>query len=101
MISALGQNDCYIRYISAIWEGPLCVTAELIEMVQYIHLLSVKFTGMSQCIARKAKNLEGVLVTVPEIANYVRILFFDISDYNTTQVHIKALPAPLPILNGQ
>jgi len=34
MISALGQNDRYIRYISAIWEGPLRVTAELIEMVQ-------------------------------------------------------------------
>ena len=38
MISALGQNDRYIRYISAIWEGPLCVTAELIEMVQYLTL---------------------------------------------------------------
>ena len=40
MISALGQNDRYIRYISVIWEGPLRVnalrvTAELIEMVQY------------------------------------------------------------------
>jgi hypothetical protein len=32
---ALGQNDRYTRYISAIWEGPLRVTAELIEMVQY------------------------------------------------------------------
>jgi len=35
MISALGQNNCYIHYISAIWEGPLHVTAELIKMVQY------------------------------------------------------------------
>ena len=24
---ALGQNDCYLCYILAIWEGPLCVTA--------------------------------------------------------------------------
>jgi hypothetical protein len=38
MNSALGQNDRYIRYISAIWEGPLRVTAELIEMVQYVGL---------------------------------------------------------------
>jgi len=34
MISALCQNDCYICYILAIWEGLLHVTAELIEMVQ-------------------------------------------------------------------
>ena len=27
--------DCYIRYISAISEGPLRVTAELTEMIQY------------------------------------------------------------------
>jgi len=33
---ALGQNDRYLHYILAIWEGPLCVTAELIEMVQYL-----------------------------------------------------------------
>ena len=33
---ALGQNDRYLCYISAIWEGPLHVTAELIEMIQYI-----------------------------------------------------------------
>jgi len=38
MISALRQNDCYIRYILAIWEGPLRVTAELIEMVEYLTL---------------------------------------------------------------
>ena len=36
MISALGQNDCYIHYILAIWEGLLRITAELIEMVQYM-----------------------------------------------------------------
>jgi hypothetical protein len=36
MNSALAQIDCYIRYISAIWEGPLRITAELIEMVQYV-----------------------------------------------------------------
>jgi len=34
MNSALGQNDRYLRYISAISEGPLRVTAELTEMVQ-------------------------------------------------------------------
>ena len=33
MDSAPGQNDRYIRYISAIWDGPLPVTAELIEIV--------------------------------------------------------------------
>ena len=38
MNSAVGQNDCYLHYISAIWEGPLRVTAELIEMAQYIDL---------------------------------------------------------------
>ena len=35
MNSAVGQNDCYLCYISAIWEGPLCVTAKLTKMVQY------------------------------------------------------------------
>jgi len=39
MNSALGQNNRYLRYISAIWEGPLRVTAELTEMVQYLGLL--------------------------------------------------------------
>jgi len=34
---AVGQNDCYLCYIVAIWEGPLCVTAKLIEMAQYSH----------------------------------------------------------------
>jgi len=36
MNSAFGQDDCYLCYILAIWEGLLCVTAELTEMVQYI-----------------------------------------------------------------
>ena len=36
MVLALGQNDCYNRYISAFLEQLLHVTAELIEMVQYI-----------------------------------------------------------------
>ena len=35
MISAFGQNDRYNRYISAFLERLLCITAELIEMVQY------------------------------------------------------------------
>ena len=35
MNSALDQNDRYLRYISAIWEELLRVTAELTEMVQY------------------------------------------------------------------
>ena len=39
---ALGQNDHYHYYISAIWEGALCVTAELIEMVQYVDLQSLQ-----------------------------------------------------------
>ena len=34
MVSALGQNDRYNRYISAFLERLLRVTAELIEMVQ-------------------------------------------------------------------
>ena len=34
---ALGQNDHYHRYISAILEGLLCITAKLIKMVQYHH----------------------------------------------------------------
>ena len=36
MVSALGQNDRYNRYISAFLERLLRVTAELIEMAQYI-----------------------------------------------------------------
>ena len=35
MVSAHGKNDRYMRYLSAISEGPLRVTAELTEMVQY------------------------------------------------------------------
>ena len=36
MVSALGQNNCYNRYISAFLEQLLRITAELIEMVQYL-----------------------------------------------------------------
>ena len=36
MVSALGQNGRYNRYISAFLERLLCVTDELIEMAQYI-----------------------------------------------------------------
>ena len=35
MVSALGQNDRYNRYILAFLERLLRVTAELIEMAQY------------------------------------------------------------------
>ena len=35
MVSALGQNDHYNRYISVFLERLLHITAELIEMVQY------------------------------------------------------------------
>jgi len=35
MNSALSQIDHYLCYILAIWEGLLCVTAKLTEMVQY------------------------------------------------------------------
>ena len=37
MVSADGEIHCYTRYISVISEGPLHITAELIEMVQYIN----------------------------------------------------------------
>ena len=46
MVSALGQNDRYNRYILAFLEWLLCVTAKLIEMVQYLTnyaLLVVEF----------------------------------------------------------
>ena len=36
MVSAPGQNLRDIRYISALCEAPLRVTAELNEMVQYV-----------------------------------------------------------------
>jgi len=39
MNSAVGQNDCYLCYILAIWEGPLRITAELIKMAQYTKML--------------------------------------------------------------
>ena len=42
MVSALGQNDCYNRYILAFLERLLRVTAELIEMVQYPVLSGLK-----------------------------------------------------------
>ena len=38
MVSALGQNDRYNRYISAFLERLLRVTAELIEMAQYTYV---------------------------------------------------------------
>ena len=38
MVSALGQNDRYNRYISAFLEWLLRVTAELIEMAQYTEI---------------------------------------------------------------
>ena len=41
MNSALGQNDHYLCYISAIWEGPLHVTAKLTEMVQYCFYMTL------------------------------------------------------------
>jgi hypothetical protein len=40
MVSAHGKNDRYMRYISAISEGPLRITAELTEMVQYFEQTS-------------------------------------------------------------
>ena len=42
MVSALGQNDRYNRYILAFLERLLRVTAELIEMVQYPVLSGLK-----------------------------------------------------------
>ena len=43
MNSALGKNDCYLCYISGIWEGLLRVTAELTKMVQYDHLILISW----------------------------------------------------------
>jgi len=42
----------------------------------------------SQCIARKVKNLNEVLLKVPEIANYIQCLVFVISKFNDAEVHI-------------
>jgi len=56
MNSALGQNDRYLRYISAIWEGPLRVTAELTEMVQYFELVDASplFGNLTRDLDRHA-----------------------------------------------
>ena len=41
LVSPLGQNDRYNRYISAFLERLLRVTAELIEMTQYMIPLQI------------------------------------------------------------
>jgi len=53
---ALGQNDCYLCYISAIWEGSLCVTAELTEMVQYISFLMMPSSDEAGPSSKKQKT---------------------------------------------
>ncbi|EDR03158.1 uncharacterized protein LACBIDRAFT_331839 [Laccaria bicolor S238N-H82] len=58
------------------------------HLFAHIHLSSGNSPGQSQRIARKAKNLEDVLVKVPEVANYVQSLFFMISNFNAEEVHI-------------
>jgi hypothetical protein len=58
------------------------------HLFTYIHLSDGISTDQSQCIARKAKNLDEVLVKVPEIANYVQRLFFVVSNFNNAEVHI-------------
>jgi hypothetical protein len=58
------------------------------HLFTYIHLSYANSTDQSQHIARKAKNLDEVLVKVPEIANYVQRLFFVVSNFNNAEVHI-------------
>ena len=58
------------------------------HLFAHIHLSSGKSTGQSQRIARKAKNLNEIFVKVPEIANYVQKMFFTVSNFNNTEVHI-------------
>jgi hypothetical protein len=53
-----------------------------------IRLSTENSTDESQCIARKAKNLEEVLVRVPDIANYVQNLSLLVSNFNNVEVHI-------------
>ena len=55
MNSALGQNDRYLHYILAIWEGPLHVTAKLTEMVQYIasdHSFHLPYISLAYSLSR-------------------------------------------------
>jgi hypothetical protein len=54
MDSALGRMDRYIHYISAISEGPLRVTAELVLV-----LFFSKFLPIRQC--NVFSNMEGTL----------------------------------------
>ncbi|KIJ94354.1 hypothetical protein K443DRAFT_110567 [Laccaria amethystina LaAM-08-1] len=58
------------------------------HLFNFIPLSNVNSTNGSQCIARKAKNLDEVLVKVPEIANYVQRLFLVVSNFNNAEVHI-------------
>jgi len=47
----------YIHYILAIWEGPLCVTAELIEMVQYIEkVLYLAIPYLHLCLYHESQS---------------------------------------------
>ena len=52
MDSTLGQNDCYHHYISVIWEGPLCVTAQLTEIVQYYPCPLHRIGGVVQSVTK-------------------------------------------------
>ena len=56
MVSALGQNGRYNRYISAFSERLLRVTAELIEMAQYFEAPSIMNQG-----AGRANSLSAAL----------------------------------------
>jgi hypothetical protein len=58
------------------------------HLFAYIPLSGPNSTNESQCIARKAKNLDEILVKVPEIAKYVHHLFFVVSNFNKAEVHI-------------
>ena len=58
------------------------------HLFSYIRLSSESSTRQSQRVARKAKNLDDVLVRIPEIANYVQRLFLEIPRYKVARAHI-------------
>jgi hypothetical protein len=58
------------------------------HLFAHIRLSSANSPSRSQCIARKAKNLEEVLVREPDIANYVQILFLLFPIFDNAEVHI-------------
>ena len=58
MVSALGQNDRYNRYISAFLERLLRVTAELIEMAQYEYA-SLTYDGVRLNLHERSDEIQS------------------------------------------